>query len=34
MIYCGKHVLTGDGKTHLMDGAVVVNAEGVIQDVG
>lgn len=34
MIYCGKHVLTGDGKTHLMDGAVVVNAEGMIQDVG
>lgn len=34
MIYCGKHVLTGDVKTHLMDGAVVVNAEGVIQDVG
>lgn len=34
MIYCGKHVLTGDGKTHLMDGAVVVNAEGVIQDAG
>ena len=34
MISCGKHVLTGDGTPHRMDGAVVVNAEGVIQDVG
>lgn len=34
MIYCGKHILTGDGKTHLTDGAVVVNEDGVICDVG
>ena len=34
MIYCGKHLLTGDGKTHLTDAAVVVNEEGKIQDVG
>lgn len=34
MIYCGKHVLTGDGKTHLTDGAVFVSKTGRIQDVG
>lgn len=34
MIYCGKHLLTGDGKTHLTDAAVVVNEAGKIQDVG
>lgn len=34
MIYCGKHLLTGDGKTHLTDAAVFVGKDGKIQDVG
>lgn len=34
MIYCGEHLLTGDGKTHLKDAAVAVSKTGRIQDVG
>ena len=34
MIYCGKHLLTGDGKTHIKDAAAVVGKNGKIQDVG
>ncbi len=34
MIYCGEHLITGDGKTHLTHGAVVVGEEGKITEVG
>ncbi|MGC4020026.1 MAG: amidohydrolase family protein [Muricomes sp.] len=34
MIYCGKHLITGDGETCLEDAAVVINTSGKIQDVG
>ncbi len=34
MIYCGKHLITGDGKTYLTDGAVAVDENGKIKAVG
>lgn len=34
MIYCGKHLLTGDGRTHLTDAAIAVSEKGRIKEVG
>lgn len=34
MIYCSKHLITGDGKTYLQDAAIVVGESGKIQDLG
>jgi len=34
MIYSGKHLVTGDGKTYIQDAAMCVDAEGLILEVG
>lgn len=34
MIYAGKHLVTGDGKTYIQDAAMRIDAEGLILDVG
>ena len=34
MIFCAKHLVTGDGTTVIGDGAVYVDKEGLIGDVG
>lgn len=34
MIYCSNHIVTGDGKTVIADGAILVNEEGKIEKVG
>ncbi len=34
MIYTGKHLVTGDGSTHIRNAAVVVDDRGLIKDVG
>ena len=34
MIYCGEHLITGDGKTHLTHAAIVVGADGKIVELG
>lgn len=34
MIYCAKHLVVGDGKTYISDGAVCVGKDGKIAGVG
>ncbi|WP_434310736.1 amidohydrolase family protein [Hominifimenecus sp. rT4P-3] len=34
MIYCAKHLVVGDGKTYVSDGAVCVGKDGKIAGVG